>query len=321
MDMKGMESKSDGIKGGVVTVLNTMRQIRNQDATDKGQAHSAGITAVDNTSVPFLLPKEEEDALVAKLRTVASQGKDPNPFVAHADPFFLVACLRVRKGNVNRAHALACNYLRWRVDVRYHEQTAHELSPSILDALSRGLFTVAGNASRDGGRPVLTVRYKFFDPRRYSPFDTARAFGFVIEYMLRTYPRSQTHGIVVVDDATDFSLANFDVRLIHFLEKAFTQVLPVRIAALFVTNPSWIIKTMFTFFSGFLSKKLKTRIRLVDRGDTETFAQFFEPSNIPTFLNLGGTLEWTQTQQDELVDRITQSCTTWPPASSHPGAQ
>lgn len=318
MDVRSLEGTSEGNKHGVSGVVNTMRQIRYEDAHANKSPKKSAIREGDNSSVPFVLPSEEEDALIQRLRQAAQRAGDED--VANADEFWLRACLRVRKGDEERARALAGNYLQWRRDVRYEESMRGGLTPILQEILTSGLFCVAGNKSR-GDRPVLTVRYRFFNPRKFSALDVAHALGVVVEFLLREYPTSQSHGIVVVDDTAHFTFANFDLRVIRFLEKAFSQVLPVRIAAIYVVNPGWVVKTVFNLVSGFMSRKIKARITICSSGDVAKFAQYFEPHNIQTFLNLGGTLEWSDVDQKQFADRIAQICTQWPSPSSLPTAK
>lgn len=97
----------------------------------------------------------------------------------------------------------------------------------------------------------------------------------------------------------------------HFFDRAFTSVLPIRVAALHITNPGFIIRSVFTVFSAFLSNKLKARIRLFGRGQEDKFTEFFEPEQNLKFLGLGGTLQWTDMQQRELTERMLDDSKQW----------
>lgn len=306
-----MESTSSGTSGLNVAVK-VVRQLQKESSSNP-QDNLSRVTASDNTSIPFELTAEEEARLLCEMRSLASENNKPH--VAQADTFWLAAALRARKGDAKRAVALAANYLEWRAKVAYDEHTPTS-SPVVSEILSARLFVLAGNVSRDG-RPVLTIRYRFFDPRRFSALDTVRAFGFIVEWMLRTYPMAQTHGVVVVEDAAGFSLKNFDIRLISFLEKAFSSILPVRISALHVTNPGFLVRAMFTLFSSFFSDKLKARIRLFGKGEEGKFAEFFDKKQNLAFLNLGGTMEWSPTQQDALINRLLNDSREWAPATTY----
>lgn len=319
MDARTLDGTTDGTKGGVIAVLSALRDIKRDDADPAVDNAAAAVTAAGDLSTPFSASAAEEAVLVRQLQLAAADD-GAGEVVAHMHAFWLHACVRARKGDVSRALLMARNYCAWRTDVCYIERAVgHNVSAAVRRALCAGLFTVAGNHARDG-RPVLTVRFKFFDPRVLSALDVARTFGLLVEYMLREYPLAQTHGLAIVEDADGFSLGNMDLRLVRFLSNAFSKVLPVRITSLNIVNPSWLAKTMFQLMSGFISRKLQARIRVFDKGAVDRFAQFFEPHQTPTFLQLGGTLEWTEAQQHQLANRIIEQSAKWPPVSSHSDA-
>lgn len=130
------------------------------------------------------------------------------------------------------------------MEVKYESNTPAN-SEQMRKIMEDDLFICAGNESHDG-RPVLALRYKYFNPRKYSALDAARAFAFIVEWMSRMYPKAQTHGIVVVEDVAGFSFKSFDLRLISFLENSFTKTLP------HVTNPGFFIKVMLHYLPTFL---------------------------------------------------------------------
>lgn len=130
-------------------------------------------------------------------------------------------------------------------------------------------------------------------------------------WLLRTYPKAQTHGIVVVEDLAGFSFKNCDRRLISSLEKAFSNILRVRIAAMHCANAGFLIRTLFALSGAFFSDKLKARIGVYGKGDVGRFGEFFHPDQIPTFLELGGTVEWTRTAKERFSQRMIKDSGTW----------
>lgn len=306
--MEGMSSGTSSLNAAV----NVVRELQKEHSTNPHDS-LCRLTASENSSIPFEISPEEESRLLSDMRQLALEKKKLH--VADADTFWLLAALRARKGNAKRAVALASNYLEWRAKVDYDKHTPTS-SPIVKEIMSAGLFVLAGNVSRDG-RPVLTIRYRFFDPRRFSAMDTARAFGFIVEWMLRTYPTAQTHGMVVVEDAAGFSMKNFDIRLISFLEKAFSSILPARVSALHVTNPGFLIRAMFALFSSFFSDKLKARIRLFGKGEEDKFGEFFDKDQNLAFLNFGGTMQWSPAQQEGLTHRLLTDAQEWAPATTY----
>lgn len=321
-------AKSEQATEGTLAFFNKLRRLRHDTDDDhinpdnQERSRISAISADDNPSVPFILSQEEQDCLVNEMTTLTSQ--HTSPIVSSAHPFFLLACVRARKGETNRAMALLCNYIDWRQRVQYYHHLSAcadvSINSAVRDVIQSGLFIVAGNTSRDG-RPVVTARYQFLNPRRFHAEHTARALAIILEYTIRRYPSAQTHGIVVVDDAAGCTMANLDIGLLRFLARALSKVLPVRVAGVYITNPGWLVNTIFRIIAPFMSDKLKTRVMLCPRSDERFFKQYFETSQIPTFLNLGGSLEWTDVEHSQFVQDVIGDCAQWPPASSHPDGQ
>lgn len=300
--------KSDKLHPATMkSIVSTIHTIRKDDQNATPCENLSRVSALDNTSVPYFIPHSKQKPLISNLRTLAAEKS--NRLVSTASNFLLLSCLYARKGDISRSLALATNYLTFRQDFSYDLYISSP-SSTLREILSAGIFIPPGNFSRDG-RPVLTIRYRFFDPRKFSAADTACATAFVLEWMLRTIPKAMTHGVSIVEDVNGFSLRNMDVRLMHFYDRAFTSVLPVRVAALHITNPGFIIRTVFTVFSAFLSDKLKARIRLFRKGQEDMFAEFFEPEQNLKFLGLGGTLHWTEMQQRELAAHMLECVKQW----------
>lgn len=282
------------------------------------KSKSPFVSAEDNTSRPVVLAHRREVRLVNKIRhTALSADKD---IVGVADSFWLRACLRARNGDADRALALAFNYLEWRRSVKYHDSISSGVSPTVRELLSSGVFNVAGNVSRDGN-PVLTIRYRFYDPSRFATADGALTFAILAEYLLREYPSTQSHGMVVMEEMEGVTLSNIDARLVHFLTRAFSSAFPLRIAAMYFVKPNRAVRTVLRFLSPFLAKKYKARIYVIEKRATDTMLKFFEADQIPTFMNNGGTLEWTQEDQERVAIAIAERCTTWRRASHFRDAQ
>lgn len=319
MDVSTLEGTSKGMRNPVSAFTDTVRQMRRDDASATGEDAQSKLTAADSTSVPYILSGADADKLVSELRAHArkmaaekKRNKKGSEDLESVDDFYLLSCLRARKGSVERAYALLCNYVKWRRDAGYDAVLASLSSAQskVGRLLRTGLFVVAGNETLEH-RPCLVVRYRFFNPREFAALDVALAIGIVVEYVLRTYPNAQSHGLAVVDDMAGFAFGNFDIRVFKFLEKAFTQVMPMRLASISVCNPGWIVRTIFSLVAGFMSKKIQARITIVDAKDTKKMAKLFAKDQIPSFLNMGGTLQWGDTQQNALVDDMQQKAQDW----------
>lgn len=287
------------------SIFSTMHKIKSNRRTSSSENLSR-VTALDNTSPPYSMLPSAQKSLVSDLRMLAAEKS--NHLVSTAPTFILLSCLHARKGDIPRSLALATSYLSFREKFSYEQHIPS--SSTLREILSAGIFIPAGNFSRDG-RPVLTIRYRFFNPRKFSAAETVRATAFVLEWMLRTIPEAMTHGVVIVEDLGGFSLRNMDVRLMHFFDRAFTSVLPVRVAAMHITNPGIIIRTAFAVFSAFLSDKLKARVGLFGKGQEDKFAEFLQRDQNLACLRLGGTMQWTETQQTKLVERMLRDAKEW----------
>lgn len=147
------------------------------------------------------------------------------------------------------AVALTKKYLEWREKVHYEANTPTNLE-QIRNIMEDELFTCPSN-ELDHGRPVLAVRYKYLDTKMCFALDAARTLGFIIEWMLHMHPKAQTYGIVVGEVVARFPSESFDLRLLSFMESAFTETLSARILTLLVTDPGFFIKFMIGLFANF----------------------------------------------------------------------
>lgn len=299
-------------------ILRGLRRLAKDDSRHRA-APKAIVTRLDNLK-PYVITRARETTLVNKVRDIALSAD--NDYVGVADSFWLRACLRARNGDVDRAIALATNYLQWRRGVRYYERISNYngIPPNIRDLLSTGTFTVAGNASRKG-QPVLTIRYEYYQPHRYQVSEATTTFVLLIEYLMREYPKAQTHGMVVMEEMSRATVSNLDIRLAHFLSRAFSSIIPLRIAAMFFVNAKRGVRTALRFMSPFLARKFKTRVHVMNEQSVEQFAAFFDADQTPTFMNMHGTMQWTHEHQQLLVSRVADKCKTWPKASTFRDSQ
>lgn len=147
----------------------------------------------------------------------------------------------------------------------------------------------------------------------------ARTIAVIMEYIQRTQPQALTHGVAIIQDMNGFGFSNIDLRMLPFLQKAFSQTLPVRIAGVFMCNPPVFIRALFALVSTMLSNKLKTRLRLFQRGAEDSLAEFVQSDQLPSFVEMGGTLEWTHHIHDAMVNRIISDYEKWEPGTAYEG--
>lgn len=175
---------------------------------------------------------------------------------------------------------------------------------------------VAGNVDKQG-RPVVSVRMRNQDPGTFSALDTTRTLAFIIEWTLRTYPDAQKKGIVLINDLRGVGFKNVDLRIPRELSRAFTQVIPVRVAQINLVNPPMFLKALFSFFSSFLSTKLKARVALFGKGDEARFHQLFDRHETMEDLGMNGTLKRSVDDHKTWIDAMARDCKTWPRSTSY----
>lgn len=278
---------------------------------------SAQVLKSDNVK-PFLISKVRETALVNKIRDISLTAD--NDYVGIADSFWLQACLRARNGDVVRAIALCNNYLQWRRSVKYHERTTSGLSPKVRELLATGTFSVIGNESLTE-QPILTIRYEYFEPSKFELSDATVCFSVLIEYLMRTFPKCQTHGMMVMEEMSGAKVSNLDIRLATWLTKAMSSIVPLRISAMFFCNAKRGVRTALRIMSPLMSRRFKTTVYVMHEGIAERFHSFFAPDQTPTFMRMAGTLEWNIVNQRRLARIVTEKCQSWPIASTFKDSQ
>lgn len=309
INTRNLESTSTGA-GNTVQIASALL---NAGKTDKTGDNRAAVTQAD-ISTPFQISPAEEASLITELRQAAQAAN--NLAVAQADDFWLLASLRARKGNVERALALASNYVEWRASISADELNAAR-SEKMRIQLARKIIFVGGNTDRDG-RPVLNIRLRNQDPSTFAAIDTTRMINFVLEWTLRTYPAAQTHGVVFVSDMSGVGLRNLDLRIPGILQKALSKTVPVRLAALYIMHAPIFMRAVFTLFQSVLSKKLKARIRLFGNGDVDRFADIFENDQVADDIDgMEGEFCWSDAQHQAWVNRMVEDCETWGPVTTY----
>lgn len=308
LDVSKLSHTTNGAEGAS-NVVEAIRSIAQEDPSSDARA----TVSKADLSAPFIRTPAEESSLVSSLRDDALAAG--NGLVAHADQFWLLACVRARKGDIQRALALADNYLKWRVSIGSDEFNVAK-SEKMRMQLERCILFVAGNTDREG-RPVLNLRLRNQDPSTFAAVDTTRMISFVLEWTLRTYPAAQTHGVVIVNDFADVSFRNLDIRLPGVLRKAFSSTVPVRLASINVVNPPGFFKVIFAIVAPILSMKFKARIRQFSSNNQERFSELFSADQIMKDTGMGGTAEWTEEMHQDWIERMVKDCQTWGPVTTY----
>lgn len=279
------------------------------NVSDKKLDPSAALTAADAAAI-FDPPSEEEQALVTALRHSWRNGmsdidSDCEPLTV--DPFYFIAALYARKGDITRSAALLRNYLAWRK--RIGADVCHPANNSKLrEQLRSGLIVSPGTRDRLG-RAVVYMRLRLNEPDRFSALDTIRLSSVVLEWTLRTYPYAKSHGIAFYQDMRDLRFRNMDLRVPREMRNAFAQTLPIRCGSMNVLNPPVFLRLIFSIVNKLFSDKMKTRVNVIVKQDS--LLHGIESSQIPQDTNLGGTLQWTENALASWCDQVESDFQTW----------
>lgn len=302
-----LSSTSGGAKA-TNSLISTFRSLNAEP-----EAPTIADVTLSDLSTPFVRTPEEEALLISQLKSLATEESEPQ--VANADEFWLLACIRARKGDVTRALALAKNCLKWRESVNADGIKLNNCE-QMKKQLETGMVFVSGNKNRLG-QVILDIRLGKQDPARFSALDTTRMISFVLEWVLRTYPEAQTHGIVVVNNMKGVSLGNLDLRMPGVLQKAFSRNMPVRVSSVNICNPPWFIRMVLSLAAKVFSKKLKARVRVYGKGDAVKMEEMFEKDSIMIDLDMGGTAVWTDDMREKWINKMMTDCQQWPPSTTH----
>lgn len=291
-----------------------------QDGTQQSQLKSVELTpsGVPTTSPDGVyergasLIRGEGSRLVNSVRDMAMSAD--NDLVGLADEFWIRASLLARCDDPRHASELTGNYLAWRRRVQYHK-SVRSLPDDVAHLITRGMFQLMGNRSRSG-HPVLTIRFCLYHAAEDGFVNAALAFAVVIEYMLREVPGAMVCGITVIEDFTNTTSVNVDLRLIRFIVTALSSFMPVQLKSLYFVRPSRVLKFTLRLLMLRWSRKLRSsRVAIFDNSNLQKLDQCFDESEIPSFIDTRGSFRWTRSQQEALADDIVFKSAKWPKAS------
>lgn len=296
--------------GGISDVTGLVRGITGATGSALGVSAPAGAetSAREAASAPWYASAAEEERLVSETRALAAAAGDAR--AASADAFWVLACLRARKGSAERAAARLRALVAWRGALRMEDASVRTKTRAFLE---RGVMICTGARDRSG-RHIINGRLRRTDPANFSALDVVRGIALVIEWCLRTYPDSQNCGLVFCSDFGGAGLGNLDPRVPGEMSHAFGQTLPVRVAGMFAMNLPWFIRPVFAIVAAVMSRKIKGRVRGISR--SEELAQHFEPASVLRDAGMGGTLEWSDEMNQEWVERVMEESASWPSVST-----
>jgi len=239
------------------------------------------------------LHSEKENEL---LRELEAKARAADVDIDHLEPFWVQACLRTRKFDVDRALVILRSYVAWRAEFEI-DKLGNSDNPVLCEQLSDGAFFSTGGRDKMG-RPIICFRLCKQNPAKYSALDTVRTVHFmVMQTVSRQDPAAQARGVTMVNDMSDVGFSNMDPRVPKVLMSAFGSRIPLRINRIFICNPPFFFRLVFPVLSAFMPSKVKNRIRKVDSSvptaDSKVPEIVLEEVDESQMLRMhGGTLEY-----------------------------
>lgn len=201
-----------------------------------------------------------------------------------------------RKYEVDRAAKLLPQLLQLKEDYAL-EATDADNAQLIADLNSHKMMPLG--SKDDGKRSLVWVRIRYHDPKKSKPHDMARMIATNMLHVMKDVD-AQRYGLVIVNDMTGLGLKNLDPGM---AKKLFGEVfprLPIRIGKICIFNPPWIVgHVILPLVMTFMSKKLKSRITIINGSKTEKLHAIVPPASLPK--DLGGTLEFDEDKFAEMM--------------------
>jgi hypothetical protein len=225
------------------------------------QASSSGGTEEekplsDREAREMIFSAEEQDILLAFTSCLDREKLDAS--IIDDLEFWSLACLRARRYRLRRAIDLLENYSQLRAELRQERELAEKVS----GLLSAGILTFLGGDKPDvRGRGIIMISLAKHDPKVYSARVFLHSLHSIVEHAIRTEPRFQVTGFVLINNMTGASMANFDTRIPREISGSISSRLPLRYTNLFIVNPPMFFAAVFRVVSVFLNSKMRARMR------------------------------------------------------------
>lgn len=198
------------------------------------------------------------------------------------DDKFLLAFLRARKFDVDKALQLFVNYHQFR---HKHAKVLSTLSvASVEHVLKSGVLSVPDTRFYNGSK-VICVYPQKWDYETVPFLDNFRASMLVLDKLIED-EETQVHGVSVVYnfEGTSFysilKVAQLEhsqrAMLIELLQEAF----PARFKGVHVINQPWYISTFMGVIKPFMKQKLQDRIHLHGT-DYQSLHEHISPDSLP----------------------------------------
>lgn len=211
----------------------------------------------------------------------------------HPDQLFL-RFLRARKWDTVKSAEMLGQTLIWRVEefdidsiMSRGEQYYIDVEPDegFINQFKRGKVVLHGKDKQ--GRPIVTIRVRFHDPKAQSEEAMERLTVLVIE-TARLCLNDYIETAVVIFDMTGFGLGNMDYHVVRFLIKCFEAHYPECLGYLFIHRAPWVFSTIWNVIKGWIDPVVASKISF-----TKTEKDLLKFINSDSLAKeLGGTRSW-----------------------------
>ena len=184
-----------------------------------------------------------------------------------------------RKYDVDRAAKLVPELLQLKEDFLSQEDTTQ----LVADLNSHKMMPIG--SKDDSKRGLIWIRLRYHNPKESKARDMARLVSNNMLHILAQDVDAQRYGLTIVNDMTGLGLKNLDPSIPKVLFGEVFPRLPIRIGRICIFNPPWIVgHVILPILMTFMSKKLRSRIIVVNSSKPEALHKHVPPSALPSAL-------------------------------------
>ena len=194
---------------------------RSNDSSASSSGPTAAIVHAQHTEdeqefgLRVCLDSEEEELLVQRVRAAMLPSIDTAVLSEADTEFWIHACLRACKFDVEQTVSSLPQYLAWR-EANAIDTLGSIYNERLRNQLRDGFLQLTGARDRRG-RLLLHAFARLLDTTAYTLDETMRAVHFVVEAALRVSPAAQARGFLLLVDLTDAAESTVSLCLRSFL--------------------------------------------------------------------------------------------------------